>query len=86
MEKLSEHSGQILGDIMSYVIKFSAGKLGTSAHIYKKYWSEEVFSNVVYPVKSKDFIFKFNAKRWAKKEMLNILIDNKEMEIIDGRV
>jgi len=71
---------------MTYVIKFSDGKLGTSAHIYEKYWSEEIFSNVVHPVKSKDFIFKFSARRWAKKEMLNLLIDKKEMEIIDGRI
>ena len=70
---------------MSYVIKISGGKLGTSAHIYKKYWSEEMFSNRVELITNKDFIFKFSAKRWAKKEILNILIDKKEMEIVDGR-
>ena len=70
---------------MSYVIKIAGGKLGTSAHIYKKYWSEEMLSNIVEPITSKDFIFKFRAKRWAKKEMLKILINKKEMEIVDGR-
>jgi hypothetical protein len=70
---------------MSYVIKFSGGKLGTSANIYKKYWSEKLFSHQIELIKSKDFIFKFRAKRWAKKEIINTLIDQKEMEIIDGR-
>lgn len=70
---------------MSYVIKFSNGKLGTSVDIYKKYWSEEVLSNIVSPIKNKHFIFGFRAKKWAQKEMINILINNKEMEIIDGR-
>ena len=70
---------------MSYVIKISGGKLGTSAHIYKKYWSEEMLSNKVELITTKDFMFKFRAKRWAEKELLNILIDKKEMEIVDGR-
>ena len=70
---------------MSYVIKISGGKLGTSAHIYKKYWSEELLSNTFTEITTKDFVFKFRARRWAEKEMLKILIDKKEMEIIDGR-
>jgi hypothetical protein len=70
---------------MSYVIKISGGKLGTSAHIYKKYWSEELLSNTLTEITTKDFVFKFRARRWAEKEMLKILIDKKEMEIIDGR-
>jgi hypothetical protein len=70
---------------MSYVIKISGGKLGTSAHIYKKYWSEEFLSNTVTEITSKDFLFKFRAKMWAKKEIMKILIDKKEMEIVDGR-
>lgn len=70
---------------MSYVIKISGGKLGTSAYIYKKNWSEEMLSNKVELITSKDFILKFRAKRWAEKELLNILIDKKEMEIVDGR-
>jgi hypothetical protein len=70
---------------MSYVIKISGGKLGTSAHIYKKYWSEELLSNTLTEITNKDFVFKFKARRWAEKEMLKILIDKKEMEIIDGR-
>jgi len=68
-----------------YVIKLSHGKLGTSAHIYKKYWSKELLSNIVEPISNKDFIFKFRAKRWAERELLNILINKQEMEIIDGR-
>ena len=70
---------------MSYVIKISGGKLGTSAYIYKKYWSEEMISNTVELITTKDFIFKCRAKRWAKKEIINILINKKEMEIVDGR-
>lgn len=70
---------------MSYVIKISGGKLGTSAHIYKKYWSEELLSNTLTEITTKDFVFKFRARRWAEKEMLKILIGKKEMEIIDGR-
>lgn len=70
---------------MSYVIRFSNGKLGTSVYIYEKYWSNEIISNIVKPIIKKDFIFKFRAKRWAEKEIINILINKKEMEIIDGR-
>lgn len=70
---------------MSYVIKISGGKLGVCANIYEKYWSEEMLSNIVKPIKSKDFMFKFRAKKWAQKQMINILINNREMEIIDGR-
>jgi hypothetical protein len=36
-------------------------------------------------INSKDFIFKFRAKKWAEKEIIKILINNKEMEIINGR-
>lgn len=70
---------------MSYVVKISGGKLGTSAHIYKKYWSEELMSNIVTQINNKDFLFKFRAKRWAEKEIIKLLIDKKEMEIVDGR-
>lgn len=70
---------------MSYVVKISGGKLGTSASIYKKYWSKELLSNTLTKISEKDFVFKFSAKRWANKEMLRILINEKEMEIIDGR-
>lgn len=70
---------------MSYVVKIAGGKLGTSAHIYKKYWSEELMSNTLTQIKNKDFLFKFRAKRWAEKEIIKLLIDKKEMEIVDGR-
>lgn len=70
---------------MSYVIKLTQGKLGTSAQIYEKHWSNEILSNIVKPITNKDFIFKFRARRWAEKEMINLLINKKEMEIIDGR-
>ncbi len=94
MEILLVLSGQSLTDIifdteeeyaMPYVIKISGGKLGTSANIYKKYWSDELFSNQVNLISSKDFLFKFRAKKWAQKEVINILVNEKEMEIIDGR-
>lgn len=70
---------------MPYVIKLSGGKLRTSVNIYKKYWSDELFSNKLSLISNRDFIFKFRAKRWAEKEAINILINNKEMEILDGR-
>lgn len=80
-----ERTGQTLGDTMSYVVKVSSRKLGVSANIYKKNWSEDLFSNQLNLISHKDFIFKFRAKRWAEKEMIKILINNKEMEIINGR-
>lgn len=70
---------------MTYVIKFSSRRLKTSAHIYKKYWLEEMLSNRIELIANKDFIFKFRAKKWAEKQILKILIDKKEMEIFDGR-
>lgn len=70
---------------MSYVVKISPGKLGSSAYIYKKYWSEDVMSNVVELIIDKDFIFEFRAKRWSQKKLIEILQEKKEVEFIYGR-
>jgi len=70
---------------MPYVIKLSNGKLGTSAYIYEKHWSNEMLSNTVSEINNKDFMFKFRAKRWAKKELIKTMLFKQEMEIIDGR-
>ena len=43
-----------------------------------------MFSYQVNCTKKKNFAFLYNAKRWARKEILNTMIERRELEIVNG--
>ena len=67
-----------------YVASFTRHGLVWHASVINKKWSEEIFSYEVDCTKKKNFAFLFNAKRWARKQILNNMIERRELEFVNG--
>jgi ribonucleotide reductase beta subunit family protein with ferritin-like domain len=67
-----------------YVAKLSSENLFYRATLFEKTWSEEISSNNIVELDSKRFISYFFAKYWLNKKIVSLLLENKQMEIIDG--
>ena len=67
-----------------YVVKFSIEGFFYRVNIFKKVWSEDLMSNEIIHIDNKRFILHFLANYWVAKRMISLLINQKEMEIIDG--
>jgi hypothetical protein len=67
-----------------YVASFVKKNLVWHASIINKKWSDEMFSYEASCIDKRKFMFLVSAKRWAKKQILNNMIDRKELEFING--
>lgn len=67
-----------------YVVKIKRNKISHTAVIMQKVWDDDLLSNQTNILFNKNFIFAFNAKRWAKNKILNILETNNKLEFING--
>lgn len=67
-----------------YVAKLSSENLFYRATLFEKTWSEEMLSNNIIELDSKRFPFYFLANYWINKKIVSLLINNKELEIING--
>lgn len=67
-----------------YVAKFSSESLFYRVTLFEKKWSDEMLSNNIIELDSRRFLSYFLAKYWINKKIANLLINNKELEIING--
>lgn len=67
-----------------YVAKFTRNGVKWTVTLLEKKWSEEMSANEVNNIDSKKFLFRFSGRRWIYKRIYNNLIDNNELEIING--
>lgn len=67
-----------------YVASFIRRGLVWHASVINKKWSEEMFSYQADCIKKKNFILLCSAKRWAKQEILNNMIERRELEFTNG--
>lgn len=67
-----------------YVAKIASENLFFNVTIFEKTWSEEMLSNNIVELDSKRFLSYFLANYWINKKIASLLINNKELEIING--
>lgn len=66
-----------------YVGKISGVGWRLTASVYQKFWSEELSSNKIELIDSKNFFFKKSAKRWINRAICNDLVKHRRLEIVD---
>jgi hypothetical protein len=67
-----------------YVAKIDRRGIFWYAKLFEKKWSDQLYSNRIELVDQKKFITRYMAKKWYKKKVLDLLIENKELEIHNG--
>lgn len=67
-----------------YVAKLSYENIFYRVTIFEKTWSEEMLSNSMLELDNKRFMSYFFAKYWLNKKLVDILIQDKQVEIVDG--
>ena len=67
-----------------YVARIKRHSIKHRASIIEKHWSNEMLSNSIEIIDSKDFFFKFRAKKWTKKRIIDILQDKRDLEFNYG--
>lgn len=67
-----------------YVIAFNKNRLKWKVSLLKKSWSNDLLSNQIDYISSKNFLFKGRGHSWAVKEIINYMQDKNELEITNG--
>jgi len=65
-----------------YVAKISGDGLIITASVYQKFWSEELASNQIELIDSKNFFLRRSAKQWINKRICQDLSQHRRMETV----
>lgn len=67
-----------------YVAKFSRKGVRWQVTLFEKFWSEEMLSNQIEPIKNKSFFLCSSGHRWINKEIARMLFEQHKLEIVNG--
>lgn len=67
-----------------YVAKFDKNGIFWRITLFKKEWSNDILSNEIEKISTKNFLFHGSGYRWIYKEIGKNLFINKQLEVIDG--
>lgn len=67
-----------------YLAKFDRKGLFWQVILFEKSWSDQMLSNEIREIKSKNFLFHFSGYRWIEKEICRSLFYKHRLEIING--
>lgn len=67
-----------------YIARFDRNKVLWKVTILEKNWSDDILSNEIKKIKSKNFVFRTHAYKWISKEICRQLFERHELEVIDG--
>lgn len=66
-----------------YVVKIIKLRIFFQATLLEKQWSQEMLSNNVSVLSTKNFLLRSSAHKWARSEMAKHMFIKKRLEIID---
>lgn len=67
-----------------HVIRIKKSKIGYTIFIIEKMWDKSLLSNQTNVLYTKNFLFSFHAKWWAKNKIIEILKTENRLEFING--